>query len=154
MSPDIPGLVQTSTNLGVIAPEGRHRRDAVLLTRSAIDSLQERPRRPRIAAICRLAGFQAQDPVATPAGSPSPSSPVVASRQAMHQKVFGKPMEIKAIHAGLECGLIGENYPTVEMASIGPSMWDVHTPDEHVSIPSAGRFWDLLKEILARVPNA
>ncbi len=60
-------------------------------------------------------------------------------------------MKIVAIHAGLECGLIGEKYPGMEMASIGPDMWDVHTPDEHVSIPSVGRFWTLLKTVLAKI---
>jgi dipeptidase D len=59
-------------------------------------------------------------------------------------------MVVKAIHAGLECGLIGEKYPGMEMASIGPSMWDVHTPDEHVSIPSVANFWKLLVAILAK----
>jgi dipeptidase D len=60
-------------------------------------------------------------------------------------------MAIKAIHAGLECGLIGEKYPGMEMASIGPSMWDVHTSDEHVSIPSVRNFWTLLTAVLARL---
>jgi dipeptidase D len=59
-------------------------------------------------------------------------------------------MVVKAIHAGLECGLIGEKYPAMEMASIGPSMWDVHTPDEHVSIPSVANFWKLLLAILRK----
>jgi dipeptidase D len=60
-------------------------------------------------------------------------------------------MGIKAIHAGLECGLIGEKYPDVQMASIGPDMWDVHTPDEHVNIASVGRFWALLLAVLAEL---
>ena len=59
-------------------------------------------------------------------------------------------MVVKAIHAGLECGLIGEKYPGMEMASIGPSMWDVHTPDERVSIHSVQNFWRLLTAILER----
>jgi dipeptidase D len=51
----------------------------------------------------------------------------------------------------LECGLIGEKYPDVQMASIGPDMWDVHTPDEHVNIASVGRFWALLLAVLAEL---
>jgi dipeptidase D len=69
----------------------------------------------------------------------------------VHRELTGKPMAIKAIHAGLECGLIGEKYPGLEMASIGPSMWDVHTPDEQVSIPSVKNFWTLLTAVLARL---
>jgi dipeptidase D len=70
---------------------------------------------------------------------------------AVHAELFGKPMVVKAIHAGLECGLIGEKYPGLEMASIGPSMWDVHTPDEQVSIPSVGRFYRFLTAVLERL---
>ncbi|MBL8732243.1 MAG: aminoacyl-histidine dipeptidase [Planctomycetes bacterium] len=152
MSPDIPGLVQTSTNLGIVAQKDDSF-EVCFLSRSAIDS-SKYALAARVAAACRLAGFAAEHSGGYPGWKPEPKSAVVAHVQAVHQKVVGKPMAVKAIHAGLECGLIGENYPTVEMASIGPSMWDVHTPDEHVSIPSVGRFWDLLQEILARVPTA
>jgi len=69
----------------------------------------------------------------------------------VHQAAFGKPMEVVAIHAGLECGLIGQNYPGLEMVSFGPNMWDVHTPDEHVSIPSVGNFWKLLAAVLESI---
>ena len=68
-----------------------------------------------------------------------------------NQQVFGKDLDIVAIHAGLECGLIGEKYPEMEMVSFGPNMWDVHTPDEHVSIPSVGAFWKLLVAVLEKV---
>lgn len=152
MSPDIPGLVQTSTNLGIVAQKGDEF-EVCFLSRSAIDA-SKYALAARVAAACRLAGFVPTDSGGYPGWKPEPKSAVVAHIQAVHSKVVGKPMEVKAIHAGLECGLIGENYPKVEMASIGPSMWDVHTPDEHVSIPSTARFWDLLKEILAKVPNA
>jgi dipeptidase D len=152
MSPDIPGLVQTSTNLGIVAQKGDVF-ELCFLSRSAIDA-SKYALAARIAATCRLAGFTPADSGGYPGWKPEPKSGIVAHVQAVHTKFCGKPMVVKAIHAGLECGLIGENYPGVEMASIGPSMWDVHTPDEHVSVPSVGRFWDLLKEILARVPNA
>ncbi|MBM4060691.1 MAG: aminoacyl-histidine dipeptidase [Planctomycetes bacterium] len=150
MSPDIPGLVQTSTNLGIVAQNGETF-DVCFLSRSAIDA-SKYALAARIAAACRLAGFVPAESGGYPGWKPEPKSNVVAHIQAVHGKVAGKPMIVKAIHAGLECGLIGENYPGMEMASIGPSMWDVHTPDEHVSISSVGRFWTLLQEILARVP--
>jgi dipeptidase D len=68
-----------------------------------------------------------------------------------HRALFARPMTILAIHAGLECGLIGEKYPAMEMVSFGPSMWDVHTPDEHVSIASVAQFWKLLGAVLEQI---
>ena len=149
MSPDIKGLVQTSTNLGVIET----REDAVevnLLTRSSIDAskvaLSE-----RIAATCALAGFESHTTDGYPGWKPEPTASLVHIVNAANQAVFGKPLEIMAIHAGLECGLIGEKYPDMEMVSFGPDMWDVHTPDEHVSVPSVANFWKLLRAVLEAV---
>jgi dipeptidase D len=149
MSPDIKGLVQTSTNLGVIET----REDAVevnLLTRSSIDAskvaLSE-----RIAATCALAGFESHTSGGYPGWKPEPTASLVHIVNDTHQTIFGKPLEIVAIHAGLECGIIGEKYAGLEMVSFGPSMWDVHTPDEHVSVPSVGNFWRLLVAVLEAV---
>lgn len=149
MSPDIPGLVQTSTNLGVIET----REDLVevnLLTRSSIDA-SKAALSARLSAACALAGFQAHQTGGYPGWKPEPHASLVKIVNETNQKVFGKPLEIMAIHAGLECGLIGEKYPGMEMVSFGPSMWDVHTPDEHVSVPSVGNFWKLLVAVLEAV---
>jgi dipeptidase D len=148
MSPDIPGLVQTSTNLGIVET----REDAVevcFLTRSSIDT-SKTALASRIAAACALAGFEARSAGGYPGWKPEPRSAIVQLVDGVHEELFGRRMVVKAIHAGLECGLIGEKYPGMEMASIGPSMWDVHTPDEHVSIPSVASFWRLLVGILER----
>jgi dipeptidase D len=149
MSPDIPGLVQTSTNLGLVET-----RDGLVevnfLSRSAIDA-SKHALAARIAATCRVAGFEARHSGGYPGWKPDPGASIVRLVNGVHEEIFGKPMVVKAIHAGLECGLIGEKYPEMEMASIGPSMWDVHTPDEHVSIPSVASFWRLLVGILAKV---
>jgi dipeptidase D len=149
MSPDIKGLVQTSTNMGVIETHD----DVVevnLLTRSSIDAskvaLSE-----RIAATCALGGFQSHTTGGYPGWKPEPDASLVRIVNDANQTVFGKPLEIMAIHAGLECGLIGEKYAGMEMVSFGPSMWDVHTPDEHVSVPSVGNFWKLLASVLESV---
>lgn len=149
MSPDIKGLVQTSTNLGVIET----REDAVevnLLTRSSIDASKV-ALSDRIAATCALAGFDAHTSGGYPGWKPEPEASLVRIVNDANQAVFGKPLEIMAIHAGLECGLIGEKYAGMEMVSFGPSMWDVHTPDEHVSVPSVGNFWKLLVTVLETV---
>ncbi len=149
MSPDIPGLVQTSTNLGVIdTKDGKV--EINMLSRSSIDpskyALAE-----RIAATCALAGFESHLVGGYPGWKPEPNASIVKLVDGVQAQLFGKPMKIMAIHAGLECGLIGEKYPGMEMASIGPDMWDVHTPDEHVSIPSVGNFWKLLAAVLEKI---
>ena len=148
MSPDIAGLVQTSTNMGMADTRG----DAVeicFLSRSSIDA-SKAALAERIAATAALAGFEVTQSGGYPGWKPEPGAAIVALVDGVHRKLFGKPMIVKAIHAGLECGLIGEKYPGMEMASIGPSMWDVHTPDEHVNIPSVQNFWRLLTAVLER----
>jgi dipeptidase D len=149
MSPDIPGLVQTSTNMGVI--ETRESEVEVnLLTRSSINASRT-ALSERIAATCALGGFASHVTGGYPGWKPEPKASLVRIVNETNQKVFGKPLEIMAIHAGLECGLIGEKYTEMEMVSFGPSMWDVHTPDEHVSVPSVGNFWKLLVAVLEAV---
>ena len=148
MSPDIQGLVQTSTNLGVIDTK-----DGVvevnLLSRSSIDP-SKFALTDRIAAACTLAGFESHLVGGYPGWKPEPNASLVKLVDGLQAELFGKPMIVMAIHAGLECGLIGEKYPDMEMVSIGPDMWDVHTPDEHLSIPSVSNFWKLLSAVLEK----
>ncbi|MFZ4578258.1 MAG: aminoacyl-histidine dipeptidase [Myxococcota bacterium] len=148
-SPDIAGLPQTSTNMGLVETHA-DRVEVCFLTRSSVDSSKSALAQ-RIALVCQLAGFTPEHSGGYPGWKPEPNSDVVRLVNAVHQDVFGKPMAIKAIHAGLECGLLGEKLPDCQMASIGPNMWDVHTPDEHVSIPSVAEFWRLLTAVLERV---
>ncbi len=149
MSPDIPGLVQTSTNLGVIDCAGGTV-EVNLLTRSSIEA-SKAALTDRISAICALAGFESRLSGGYPGWKPEPGAFIVKLMNEVNQEVFGKPLDIVAIHAGLECGLIGEKYPGMEMVSFGPSMWDVHTPDEHVSLPSVANFWKLLVAVLEKI---
>lgn len=149
MSPDIQGLVQTSTNMGVVnTTEGKI--EVNFLTRSSIDP-SKFALADRIGMACKLAGYQAELVGGYPGWKPEPNASLVKTVDGVQQALFGKPMTIMAIHAGLECGIIGEKYPGMEMVSIGPDMADVHTPDEHVSIPSVGNFWTLLKGILEKI---
>jgi dipeptidase D len=149
MSPAIPGLVQTSVNLGVV-DTADFEATVNLLTRSSIDP-SKAALTDRIGAACAASGFQHTLFGGYPGWKPEPEAGLVKLMGQVHQAAFGKPMEILAIHAGLECGLIGEGHPGMEMVSFGPSMWDVHTPDEHVSIASVGSFWKLLVAILAAI---
>lgn len=149
MSPDIPELVQTSTNLGVLETKD----GAItfyMLHRSSIDT-SKMTVVERVSAHCTLGGFEAKHIGGYPGWKPEPGSDLVKLVKAVHQRMTGQEMKVVAIHAGLECGIIGEKYPGMEMASVGPDMWDVHTPDEKVSISSVGRFWEMLKGILAEV---
>jgi len=149
MSPDIPGLVQTSTNLGVVdTKDGQV--EVNFLTRSSIDA-SKYALTERIAAACTMAGFRSQLVGGYPGWKPEPEASLVKLVNDVNQQLFGKPLQIMAIHAGLECGIIGEKYPGMEMVSFGPDMWDVHTPDEHVSIPSVANFWKLLVAVLERI---
>ena len=146
MSPDLPGLVQTSTNLGIVAT-GAEAVEVVFLTRSALDG-SRRALAQRVVAVARLAGFTAVHEGGYPGWRPEPGADLVRLVDRIHQRITGKPMVIKALHAGLECGLFVERLPGVQMVSIGPSMWDVHTPDERVSIQPVAQFWRLLVAIV------
>jgi dipeptidase D len=149
MSPDIPGLTQTSTNLGVVdTVDGLA--EVTLLTRSSIDA-SKFALAERISAVSALAGFQALLEAPYPGWKPDPTSSLVKLMETVHQELFGKPMAISAIHAGLECGLIGEKHPGMEMVSFGPNMWEVHTPDEHVSVSSVENVWKLLSKVVQEV---
>lgn len=146
MSPDIPGLTQTSTNLGVVdTADGVA--EVTLLTRSSIDA-SKFALAERISAVSALAGFRATLESPYPGWKPDPASSLVRHMEKVHQQLFGKPMEISAIHAGLECGLIGEKHPGMEMVSFGPNMWEVHTPNEHVSVSSVENVWKLLVKVV------
>jgi dipeptidase D len=148
MSPDIPGLVQTSTNLGVVET-GERSVEVTFLSRSSIDGSRA-ALTARIAGIAALAGFEARSSNGYPGWKPEPGSGIVKLVDGVHREIFGKPMIVKAIHAGLECGILGGKFPGMEMASIGPDIRDAHTPDEHVSIPSVQNFWRLLTAVLER----
>lgn len=149
MSPAIPGLVQTSTNLGVAVTRGEAF-EVTFLSRSALDA-SKRALAARIGAACALAGFEVRHSGGYPGWKPEPGASIVKLVDDVHAEVFGKRMVVKAIHAGLECGLIGEKYPGMEMASFGPDIRDAHTPGENVSIGSVERFWRLLVAVLERV---
>jgi dipeptidase D len=149
MSPDIPGLVQTSTNLGVIdTKDGKV--EVNFLTRSSIDA-SKFALAERIAAACTMAGFGSQLVGGYPGWKPEPDASLVKVVNDVNQELFGKPLEIMAIHAGLECGIIGEKYPGMDMISFGPTLEGVHSPDEKIFVDTVPRYWDFLLGILKNV---
>ena len=143
MSPDIPGLVQTSTNLAVISTKGNEV-EIVTNQRSAIATSKDAAAH-RVATICRLTGFEVEHSGGYPGWKPEPHSELVQKLQAAHQKLFGHPAKLIAMHAGLECGVIGEKYPGMQMISFGPTIVDPHSPHERVQISTVDDFWKFLK---------
>ncbi len=149
MSPDVAGLVQTSTNLATITTKG----DVVEIVtsqRSAIESSMMSAAR-MVGTVCRLAGFEVEHTGKYPGWKPEPNSEIVRKCQEVHKKLFGEPAKLIAMHAGLECGVIGEKYPGMEMISFGPTIVSPHSPNERVEISSVKAFWDYLKLVLENV---
>ena len=149
MSPDVPGLTQNSTNLATVSTKG----DVVEIVtsqRSAIESSKQGLAR-MVATACRLAGFEAEHSGSYPGWKPEPKSEIVQKLQATHRDVFGQPAKLIAMHAGLECGVIGEKYPGMQMASFGPTIVDPHSPNERVQISTVESFWKYLKAVLERL---
>lgn len=146
MSPDIPGLVQTSTNLAILETVG----DTVTVSmshRSSVDSAKKDVAQ-MVGAACELAGFRVVQGDGYPGWAPNVLSPLLAQAKAVHARVFGKEPEVKAIHAGLECGIIGEKYPGLDVISFGPTIQNAHSPTEQVSTSSVARFWTYLAAML------
>jgi dipeptidase D len=149
MSLDVPGLVETSSNLAAVHTEG----DAVSVLisvrssiRSSLFALRERA---QIAA--ELAGASVEHNEPYPGWKPDLKSAVLGSARRVHTAVLKREAELKAVHAGVECGVIGEKYPGMDMISIGPWIEGPHSPDERVNIPSVETFWKFLKALVAEL---
>ncbi len=143
MSPDVPGLVQTSTNLATVNTRG----DVVEMVtsqRSAIVTSKQLAART-VATVCSLAGFEFEHNGSYPGWKPEPNNELVRTLQEAHKKLFGKPAELIAMHAGLECGVIGEKYPGMQLISFGPTIVNPHSPNERVQISTVESFWNFLK---------
>ena len=149
MSPDVPGLVQTSTNLATVAISG----DEVEIATSQRSSIESSKRAAArmVATVFGFAGFTVEQSGNYPGWKPEPASDIVRTSQAVHQDVFGKPAELIAMHAGLECGVIGEKYPGMQMISFGPHIVDVHSPSERIKISSVAPFYRLLTGVLEKL---
>jgi dipeptidase D len=149
MSPDVAGLVQTSTNLATVTTMG-DMVEIVTSQRSAIESSMMSAAR-MVATVCGLAGFEVKHAGKYPGWKPEPNSEIVRKCQEVHKKLFGEPAKLIAMHAGLECGVIGEKYPGMEMISFGPTIVSPHSPNERVEISSVKEFWDYLRLVLESV---
>ncbi|SDH64247.1 aminoacyl-histidine dipeptidase [Propionivibrio dicarboxylicus] len=147
MSVGVPGVVETSGNLGVVAltPTGGQ---ANFMLRSLVDSATA-DLAEEIVSLAALAGLTAECSGAYPGWRPNPASPLLARCQARFAATFGEASSVQVIHAGLECGLIGGTYPALDMVSFGPTIRGAHAPGESVEVASVARCWQLLTAILA-----
>ncbi|MGL4908338.1 MAG: aminoacyl-histidine dipeptidase [Bacteroidales bacterium] len=150
MSDTMHGLVETSTNLAIVRiAEGKM--SASCLMRSAVDSAKE------YLAMCMeatfsLAGIQSSFTGGYPGWKPNPKSAILKVMEDLYLKMYKTKAHVRAVHAGLECGLLGGIYPTWDMISCGPTIVNPHSPDERVDIASVEKWWNYLLEILKNVP--
>ncbi len=146
MSTDMPGLVETSNNLANI----KIRNSKLEIVTSQRSSVMTRLHALtlRIEIIGRLAGAEVVSGNGYPAWQPNMQSPLLARCQVVYEKLFGKKPHIEAIHAGLECGIIGDKKAGMDMISFGPTLKNPHSPDEKIQVESIGKIWDFLVELL------
>ena len=151
MSPTISGLVETSNNIArVIAKEGSIKINC--LTRSSSDSSKQDLTNSLKSAF-ELAGFDIEVSGEYPGWQPNIHSKILEVVSNIYEELHGKKARVAACHAGLECGILGQNYPTMDMVSFGPTILGAHSPDEKVSISSTQKFWNFLQEILKNIPK-
>ena len=150
MSPTIEGLVQTSNNLSQVRmKEGKA--EVLCLCRSSVDSEKHDEVRTIKAALSIIDAKVTLD-ADYPGWTPEPSSKIVAMMSDLYEEMFDQKAHVIACHAGLECGIIGTNYPNLDMVSFGPNIRGAHSPDEKVQISSVQKYWRFLLETLKRIP--
>jgi dipeptidase D len=146
MSADIPDLVETSTNVAVIKMT-KKRVTIATSQRSSVESeiveICE-----TVASIFELGGAELEVGSGYPGWKPDLGSAILKTAKSTYKSLYGKDPEVKAIHAGLECGIIGAKFPGMDMVSMGPTLEDVHSPDEKLYIDSVEKFWDYLVAVL------
>ena len=151
MSHEISGLVETSTNLASIKMLEPNTIVVGTSQRSSTDSLKEDIGN-MVSAVFLLAGAEVKSSDGYPGWKPNPSSRILAVAENVYEKLYGKKPEIKAIHAGLECGLFLSKYPNLDMISCGPTIQGAHSPDEKMEIATVERWWNFLLELIKNIP--
>lgn len=146
MSPSVPGLVETSNSVGTAETAGDEVRLGSM-TRSSFDPASAEVV-TAVRAAARLAGAEVTGVAGYPGWQPDLKSKVLAAAQETHRRVFDKDAQIVAVHAGLECGILGERVPGMDMVSFGPDIKGPHAPGERVHVGSVDRFWTFLAAVL------
>ena len=149
MSSAMPGLVETSTNLASV----KFTEDNIVVTtsqRSSVESAKEYAML-HVESVFAASGFEVVHSDGYPGWAPNPNSALLECTKSAYKRLFGAEPKVRAIHAGLECGLFLEKYPHLEMVSFGPTLRGVHSPDERLEISTVDKFWKLLVEVVATI---
>ncbi len=147
MSFAVPGLVETSTNLASVKFEGDDRIVVTSSQRSSVESAKTYVMQ-MVESVFALAGADVAHSDGYPGWTPNPQSKLLEVTAESYKRLFAAEPKVRAIHAGLECGLFLEKYPDLEMVSFGPTLRGVHSPDERLEIATVDKFWRLLTEVL------
>ena len=150
MSHDLEGLVETSTNLAAVKMEGDDKIKVTTSQRSSVES-RKNDIAGQVEAYFQLAGAEVTHSDGYPGWAPDMNSTVMKLSAEAYEELFGVKPAIKAIHAGLECGLFLAKNPELDMVSFGPTMTGVHSPDEQLLIPTVDKFWKHLVLVLKKV---
>ena len=150
MSPDVKDLVESSNNIARVELQNGELK-ILNLSRSSVESSKNSVAE-QLKSVYELAGMEVEFSGSYPGWKPKPGSEIVKIMEKIYEKDFGSKPAVVACHAGLECGIIGANYPEMEMVSFGPTIRGAHSPDEKANIPSLQKYWGFLKEILANIP--
>ena len=149
MSPDVEGLVQTSNNVARIElKDGAY--TVMCLTRGSLTS-EKMDEANSIKAVFELIDAKVEFAGSYPGWVPNPDAKIVKLMSGIYKERFKSEPHVLACHAGLECGILGTNYPKMEMISFGPTIRGAHSPDERVQISSVQKFWGYLQEVLEKV---
>ena len=151
MSASIPDLVETSNNLARVGVDAGEI-NIQCLTRSSVDTAKMDLAYGLKSAL-ELGGFSVKLSGEYPGWKPNPNSEILQILETRYEALFGEKPNVVACHAGLECGILGQNYPDMDMISFGPTIKGAHSPDERVSIPSVQKFWKFLLDILTHIPS-
>jgi dipeptidase D len=149
MSDEMPGLVETSTSLARVHLESGTAK-VQFLTRSSVESAKTDVSN-QIAATFELAGADVEHTGSYPGWNPNADSKILQQMQQLYTELFGLPPKVNAVHAGLECGIIGSHYPNLDMISFGPTIKNPHSPDEKCDIASVEKYWRYLVATLQSI---
>ncbi|HQV67511.1 MAG TPA: M20/M25/M40 family metallo-hydrolase, partial [Saprospiraceae bacterium] len=150
MSPDIEDLVEASNNVAKIEIKNGQAK-ILCLTRSSVES-SKLDVAQSLKSTFELAGFDVVFSGDYPGWTPNIHSPILNVLTSLYEKMHGQHASVVACHAGLECGILGRNYPKMDMISYGPTIKGAHSPDEKVNITSVLKFWNFTLEILKNIP--
>ena len=146
MHPEMKELVETSNNVAIIRTH-EDKAEVICSSRSSVASALEATRN-MIRAVCELTGAEVNQPEGYPGWMPNLQSSLLKTLKEVYKKTFQKEAKVEAVHAGLECGIIGEKFPDMDMISFGPTIEHPHSPEERVNIESVAKFWKFLTATL------